>query len=98
MVYSPRQAKRARRPFPDPELRRALAYILPYRRRLSLVLVLSLAGTGLSLYLPYLSKALVDQALIGQDQGALIRIVGLFGIVTVLGFVVNAAKIGRAHV
>ncbi len=74
---------------PDPDLRRALGYILPYWRRLSLVLVLSLLGTALSLYLPYLSKELVDNALVGGDATALIRIVSLFALITLLSFAIN---------
>ena len=38
-------------------------YAVPYWRRLTLVLLLSLISTGLSLGLPYLSKDLVDRAL-----------------------------------
>ncbi len=74
---------------PDPDLRRALDYILPYWRRLLLVLVLSLIGTVLSLYLPYLSKDLVDRALLGRNATALVRIVSLFTLITLLSFVMN---------
>ena len=73
----------------DPDLRRALDYILPYWRRLVLVLVLSLVGTALSLYLPYLSKDLVDKALLGRNATALVRIVSLFALITLLSFVMN---------
>lgn len=76
----------------DPHLRRALRYVLPYWRRLLLVLGLSAAGTLLSLYLPYLSKALVDVALLGQDFGALLRIVLLFAAITLASFVMNVAS------
>ena len=74
---------------PDPDLRRALEYIIPYWRRLLLVLLLSLIGTALSLYLPYLSKELVDSALVGRDATALIRIVSLFALITLLSFAIN---------
>lgn len=73
----------------DPEFRHAIAYITPYWRRLGVVLALSLFGTVLSLYLPYLSKDLVDRALLGQDTNALIRIVGLFAGITILSFALN---------
>lgn len=73
----------------DPELRRALAYVLPYRGRLALLVVLSLASTLLTLYLPYLSKALVDDAFVGRDAAALFRIVSVFVFVAVLGFALN---------
>jgi len=71
-------------------LRRAIAYVLPYWRRLSLVVALSVASTALSLVVPYLSRALIDRALAGRDLGALYRIVALFGAVTAAGFVVTA--------
>ena len=77
---------------PDPDLRRALEYIIPYWRRLLLVLVLSLIGTALSLYLPYLSKDLVDRALLGRDVTALVRIVSLFTLITLLTFVLNVVS------
>ncbi len=73
----------------DPDFRRALAYIVPYWRRLLLVLVLSFIGTVFSLYLPYLSKSLVDDALLGRDATALVRIVLLFALITLLSFVMN---------
>jgi len=41
---------------PDADFRRLLGYVAPYWRRLLLVLVLSLVGTGLSLTLPYLTR------------------------------------------
>ena len=44
----------------SPEFRRALGYLVPYRRRLLLVVLLSALNTALSLTLPYLSKTLVD--------------------------------------
>jgi ATP-binding cassette subfamily B protein len=79
---------RARRLLDD-ELRRALVYVLPYRGRLAFLVVLSLASTLLTLYLPYLSKLLVDDAFVGRDGGALVRIVGWFALVAVLGFGLN---------
>ncbi len=71
------------------ELRWALAYVVPYWHRLVLVIVLSFASTLVSLYVPYLSKDLVDNALLGQNMGALVRIIALFGIATLLGFAIN---------
>ena len=56
---------------------------------LVLVLGLSLASTGLSLYIPYLSKDLVDTALLGQDSAALTRIVAMFAGISVLSFGIN---------
>ncbi|MGQ0641690.1 MAG: ABC transporter ATP-binding protein [Gemmatimonadaceae bacterium] len=76
----------------DQDLRRALGYAAPHWRRLSLVLVLSLAGTLLALALPYLSKALVDEALLGRDFGALARIVGMFTAITLVSFALNVVS------
>ena len=59
----------------DPHVRRALRFARPYVRTLVAVVVLSLVGTALNLVLPYLSKLLIDDALIGQNFGALLRIV-----------------------
>jgi ATP-binding cassette subfamily B protein len=73
----------------DPQLRRALGYVRPYVGALVPVVVLSLAGTALNLVLPYLSKLLVDDALVGRDFGALLRIVGLFVGITAVSFVLN---------
>ena len=53
------------------------------------MVVLSLVGTGLSLVLPYLSKLLVDDALVAQDFSALLNIVGLFVGITAASFLMN---------
>jgi len=74
------------------DLRRVLGYVAPYWRRLVLVVVLSLTGTVLSLFIPYLSKLLVDSALLGRDMGALVRIIGLFAGITAASFVMNVAS------
>ena len=76
----------------DPAFRRALSYVVPYWRRLLLVVVLSLASTGVSLYLPLLSRVLVDDALLAGDRGALVRVVTLFLVFTAVGFVLNLAS------
>ncbi|HEV8365957.1 MAG TPA: ABC transporter ATP-binding protein [Gemmatimonadaceae bacterium] len=76
----------------DPDLRRALGYAAPHWRRLALVLGLSLAGTLLALLLPYLSRALVDKALLGRDFAALLRIVGLFVAITLVSFGLNVVS------
>jgi ATP-binding cassette subfamily B protein len=72
------------------EFRRALAYLLPYRRALTLVVVLSGLNTVLSLVQPYLSKVIVDRALIGRDLLALYWAVGLFAAASVSGFALTA--------
>ena len=53
------------------------------------VVLLSLAGTALNLYLPYLSKVLVDDALLAGEFGTLARVVALFVAITALSFVMN---------
>jgi ATP-binding cassette subfamily B protein len=74
------------------DLRRLLGYVAPYWRRLVLVLALSLIGTGLSLVLPYLTRVLVDRALIGRDTGALWRVVLAFAGLTVASFALNVVS------
>ena len=64
----------------------------PYWRRLILVLVISLISTALSLVLPYLSKGLVDSALLGKDPVGLLRFVGLFVTITILSFGFNVVS------
>src|SRR5579872_743296 len=73
----------------DSDLRRALRFVVPYWRRLVLVLALSVVSTALSLYVPLLTRDFVDRALIGRDLGTLIRVVAVFGGVTIAGFAVN---------
>ena len=76
----------------DPELRRGLAYVVPYKGRLAVILGLNLAGTALALYVPYLTRTLVDDALLGGDLDALVRVVGLFLAVTAASFGLNVAS------
>jgi ATP-binding cassette subfamily B protein len=71
------------------DLRRAFAYLAPYWRRLALVMAISVVSTGLSLVTPYLSKGLVDRALIGRDLDALRRIVLLFAVLGVSSYLLN---------
>jgi ATP-binding cassette subfamily B protein len=77
---------------PDSDFRRLLGYVAPYWRRLVLVLVLSLVGTALSLLLPYLTRLLIDRALLGRDTGALVRIVLAFAALTVASFALNVVS------
>ena len=73
----------------DPYFRRALSYLRPYWRRLTLVLVLSFCSTGLSLVIPLLSQRLIDVAILGADSAALRVIVLLFVAITAAGFGLN---------
>src|SRR5213593_2453380 len=72
------------------EFRRALSYVIPYWRRLALVGALSVASTALSLALPYLSKTLIDRALVGRDLRALYVTVALFTLISIAGFALTA--------
>ena len=72
--------------------RRAFAYIRPYWRRLAGVLAISLVSTALSLYLPYLTKSLVDDALVGRSLAALQRIVAIFVIAGAAGFALTVVS------
>src|SRR5688572_15334026 len=69
--------------------RRAFAFLVPYWRRLVLVLAISLVSTATALVIPYLSKDLIDKALVGRDLDALRRIVAWFIALGVFGFVLN---------
>jgi len=72
--------------------RRAFAYLIPHWRRLVLVLVISLISTATTLVIPYLSKDLIDHALVGRDLTALRRIVYWFAALGVLGFILNVTS------
>lgn len=72
--------------------RGALSYLRPYRPQLAVVLAISLVSTGLSLWMPYLTKDLVDEALIGRNSAALFRIVILFASIGAIGFVLNVVS------
>jgi ATP-binding cassette subfamily B protein len=69
--------------------RRAFGYILPYWRRLTGVLAVSLVSTGLSLWLPYLTKPLIDDALVAHNFEALRQIIVIFAVVGAVGFVLS---------
>jgi ATP-binding cassette subfamily B protein len=59
---------------------------------LALVVVLSLVSTALSLTQPFLSKILVDRALIGRDMGVLAWTVGGFLALTGFSLVLNVVS------
>ena len=77
---------------PGDSLHRAFAYLTPYWRRLTLVLAISLVSTATTLAIPYLSKDLIDTALVGRDAAALRRIVIWFAVLGVFGFVLNVVS------
>ena len=53
------------------------------------MLAISFLSTGLALAIPYLSKDLVNRALLGRDWRALLHIMGMFVAITLAGFVLN---------
>jgi ATP-binding cassette subfamily B protein len=72
------------------DYRRILEYILPYWRKLTLVLALSLIATLLGLAQPYITKLLIDEALLRRNAQALVTVAGLMVVVTIVGFALNA--------
>jgi ATP-binding cassette subfamily B protein len=72
--------------------RRLWVWLRPYTKGLILVLVVSLGATGLNLFQPYISKLLIDRALVPRDMHALVVIAGLMLGVTLLGFLLNIAS------
>ncbi|QGP78846.1 ABC transporter ATP-binding protein [Sphingobium sp. CAP-1] len=69
--------------------RRLAPFLKPYRGALLVVLAISLVSTMLGLAQPYLSKLMIDQALMKRDMGALVEIAAVMIAVTIAGFAVN---------
>jgi ATP-binding cassette, subfamily B, bacterial len=69
--------------------RRALRFLVPYWPRLVLVLLAGVAATGFGLLQPYISKLLIDDALLKRNWHMLLVVSGLMLGVTVVGFVLN---------
>ena len=69
--------------------RRLIPWIMPYRARLIGVLLISLMATGVGLVQPWLSKLMIDGALLHHDFTLLVRIALLTVLVTVTGSVLN---------
>ena len=69
--------------------RRLGRYLRPYAPRLFVVLAISLASTALNLAQPYLSKLMIDDALMRHDLRMLAIISGALLGVTLVGFVLN---------
>ena len=74
---------------PFAQYRRALAFVAPYWRSLALVMVLSLLSTTVALAQPYISRLLIDDALLRHNLHALGVIAAAMVAVTVVGFAVN---------
>ncbi len=69
--------------------RRLGVYLRPYIARLCFVILISLASTALGLAQPYISKLLIDKALLEKDFHALLVISGLMFAAVVFGFALN---------
>ena len=72
--------------------RRLVPYLMPYRGRLVFVLALSLLATAVNLAQPYLSKLMIDEALLGHDFSALAWIAAATIGVTLGGYALNIAS------
>lgn len=66
-----------------------LPFIAPYWPRLLFVLFTGVAATGFGLLQPYVSKLLVDDALLKRNMRMLIVVSGLMFGITVMGFLLN---------
>ena len=77
---------------PTSPLRRVIDWIRPYWPSLVLVAVLSALSTLLSLALPYLSKMLVDDALLARNSAMLLRLVLVFAGIALASFFINVVS------
>jgi ATP-binding cassette subfamily B protein len=66
--------------------------VAPHWKRLVLVLGLSLVSTFAALYIPLLSRLLIDGALLGGDRGTLVRIILQFVALTLGSFALNVVS------
>lgn len=64
-------------------------YLRPYLRPLALVLAISLMSTALGLAQPYISKLMIDNALMVRDWDALLEVAAIMVVVTIAGFALN---------
>jgi ATP-binding cassette subfamily B protein len=71
------------------QYRRLKPFLMPYRSRLGVILGISVLATTLGLTQPYISKLLIDNALLPRNMRALIWVAGLMFGTTVLGFLLN---------
>jgi ATP-binding cassette subfamily B protein len=74
---------------PFAQYRRAFAFVAPYWRGLVLVLSLGLFSTAVGLVQPYITRLLIDDALLPRDMHALVKVAALMVLVTIIGFVLN---------
>jgi ATP-binding cassette, subfamily B, bacterial len=74
---------------PFAQYRRALAYVAPYWRGFAFVTLLGLLSTLIALAQPYISRLLIDDALLRRNFHALAEVAALMVAITVAGFAVN---------
>jgi|tagenome__1003787_1003787.scaffolds.fasta_scaffold20966754_3 ATP-binding cassette subfamily B protein len=77
---------------PIAQYRRALAFVAPYWRGFVFVTLLGLLSTAVALAQPYISRLLIDDALLRHNMTALGKIAALMVAVTIVGFAVNIAS------
>src|SRR5215510_4395459 len=68
---------------------RMKVFVRPYAWQLGLMILIGLTGSALGLVQPYLSKYLVDNALMRRDAHALFVAAALMFAATIAGFVLN---------
>jgi ATP-binding cassette, subfamily B, bacterial len=68
---------------------RLKVFVRPYAWQLGLMILIGLAGSALGLVQPYLSKYLVDDALVRRDLRALFVSAALMFVATIAGFVLS---------
>ena len=83
------QSKVSEQSIPLAGYRRALHFVVPYWPRLALILVTGVAATSFGLVQPYITKLLIDDALLKRDMRMLLIVSGLMFGVAVLGFALN---------
>jgi ATP-binding cassette, subfamily B, bacterial len=77
---------------PFAQYKRALAYVIPYWRGLLVVMLLGLFSTAVGLVQPYISRLLIDDALLRRNLHALTLIALAMVVVTIAGFILNIAS------
>ena len=82
--------KTARPAIPFVQYRRAFRFVAPYWRGLLAVILLGLFSTAVGLIQPYISRLLIDNALVRKNLHALWQIALAMVVVTIIGFVLNA--------
>jgi ATP-binding cassette subfamily B protein len=75
---------------------RMKSFLRPYAWQLGLMILIGLAGSALGLLQPYLSKYVVDNALLRRDPHALVVAAVLMFAATIAGFILNYIS-GRGY-